>query len=388
MKLRVVAYEGDSYHGTYRNWQERLAYYLTDERKIGGGKTIEEFWDDLYERACKKQLYIEVRPGITIGALTKNLVEQFNKNQAKDISLLASIFRGTGNTSSYLVHIPSGRRLDPKSTLISEGISDEDLLGLISVYPAGYSAFLLPVPSSAELFAIIHSNSEQPPSHGSQYGLVQLSPAYTEGTTSTARHRKVSRIWGALLYTDEDKELALYIRKHFASVSRMSGSVLHIFIIEKSEHDWRLAARYWKSILQEKLFVIWNIMGWLSTKPFDKGQAYDIGRRLGVYPDQFPCLVLFDDVESKDKLIFPIHTVTPTFFRKLFSALENALQAQGESPGSYKTIKKHYEAIVESIRQVQPISLGQDRTQYNFNGHTVFINHPQGAVNLSDFQKD
>jgi hypothetical protein len=271
-------------------------------------------------------------------------------------------------------------------------IQDGDLLGFTSVYPAWCEALMVPVPSSADLFAVILSADGRPPQytdpHAARYTNYRLAlEALRTESPVPEPLRSVSRVWGALLYTDEDGDLATYVRKHFASLSAMSGEKLHIFVIEEPEHNERLAAKYWKALLQEKLFIIWSTMGWLSSKPYDKSQTYEIGRKLGVYPDQLPCLVLFDELERMEKLVFPIFATSATFFRSLFSALERSLETESMPGASYEAIRKQYTSILDTLKNTAPVVSAYDRTQYNFYGQTVFVNHPQGSLTLSDFQK-
>lgn len=413
VQLQVFAYEGDRFHGRYVNWQSNLAspfekfHYSNDKPEFENDEEIEQAWMELFQKQFTRQLIVEVEPDTLVQNLVEDLAQNFREISEPSMDEVIGIDIATGEkfrsaiagprgefNRCHLVHIPLGHRFNPELTLKEVGIEDGDILGLISVYPAGYQPHLFALPSSADLFALIHSENEKPPQYRHLHEAMNANP-YGHWGSMFVDDKPVHRTWGALLYTDEDKDLALYVRRHFASLNKMSGKALHIFVIEKpADDDWRSVFNYWKGFVQEKFFIIWNTMGWLSSKPYDKSQAYEVGFRLGIFPDQLPCLVLFDDIQRKEKLVFPIYSATPDFFRNLFSMLEQVFQSEeflvkqmvDDSFNAYEAIKDRYDAIITKLKQKNPDPSSPDRTQYTFHGQTVFINRPQGTVNLSDYQ--
>ena len=178
-----------------------------------------------------------------------------------------------------------------------------------------------------------------------------------------------------------------YVRKHFASLSEASGPNLLFYVIEQPESGWREASRYWKGVIDEQMQREWVTLGWLRTKPYRPEQAYEVARRLGVYPDELPCLVLFERVSGADKLVFPLLDGSAAFFRKLFGLLQRLILPGESSELTFDGARREYGSIVGELRKVAEAATVGDRIEYKFEGQTVFINKPSGSVNLSDFQK-
>jgi hypothetical protein len=151
-----------------------------------------------------------------------------------------------------------------------------------------------------------------------------------------------------------------------------------------------------------------------------------MAREIGVYPDQLPCLVLFDRLERSDRIVIPIEGEYSELFRYTFSFIQRLTSTVGLHP--------EYQAIMEEVRQVKarkeeseghmPLKVSwaeeeryradidqrisgviynairqaletrpkgkqtpdERRTTFVFHGQTVFINNPLGKVELSDFQ--
>lgn len=361
MDIQVFAYEDDSYHSHLVDWKSALSMPSWWDHSNENVESS-DFWDILHYLYTKNFFKVKVDVNLDIQSLTEDLAEQFRSTNRPSVInryLGKSIREGRELEHCYLVHTQSGSRLDPSLTIAESDIQDGDILGLIFIYQPyqipGQISCMISAPNPVDLFATIHSKDENPPNP----------QGYREISRTTRQH-----IWGALLYTDEDQELATYVRKHFTSLSHMSGKTLHIFVIEKPPSDWKITAKYWKEILQEKLFVIWSTMGWLDTKPYDKSQSYEIGRRLGVYPDQLPCLVLFDKVDSKDKLIFPIQSVSPRYLRRLFTELEKRLETEESSEVSYDSLKRQYQMLINTLEQKEEYT---DRSGYILDNEWIVI---------------
>ncbi len=111
-------------------------------------------------------------------------------------------------------------------------------------------------------------------------------------------------LYATLLYTDEDTLLAKYVRENFDELHKMSGENLKIFVVESPPKDSAYAApHYWKSRLEQTKYLAWSLLGWVRSKPYDKTAAYEIARSLGIYPDELPCLAVFDN-SDQTKLFF------------------------------------------------------------------------------------
>jgi hypothetical protein len=170
----------------------------------------------------------------------------------------------------------------------------------------------------------------------------------------------------------------------------MSGPRLITYVIERSPQGCDNGGPvFWRTQLNSLVYQAWSLLGWTRTKPYDKNDAYEIARKLGIYPDQLPCLAVFDKTGMEHNIIFPIRDDLTTFFRTTYSNIQHAIHL---GPGRDIPIKalrdrerrKLFTRIRESLVQIPESSAVQ--TVYNFYGQTVFINQPSGSVNLQDFQ--
>lgn len=132
-----------------------------------------------------------------------------------------------------------------------------------------------------------------------------------------------TEIVGILMYTQEDTELEQYVRKYLQPLSNMSDPHFLIYITEKvAKYTGKKTdkPRFW-----EKFLSVRSIENTLSY-PFDKSRTYDFARKMGIYADQIPCLVLLKsrDIHA-EKLVFPICQASPTFFRTLFTAFNQVI---------------------------------------------------------------
>jgi hypothetical protein len=186
----------------------------------------------------------------------------------------------------------------------------------------------------------------------------------------------------------------------------MSSSRIEVYLVESPSAGRSPSAQsYWKAKVKETTYLVWSLLGLTRTKPYDKSAAYPIARSLGIYPDQIPCLALFDKSEQDEKIIFPIHGDLTAFFRTAFSTIlrasENSTSESSSEIHRYSRFglssrdevawELHEQAhMFERIRKTVTLIKSQenaDRAEYNFYGQTVFINRPTGSVNLQDFQK-
>ncbi len=198
-----------------------------------------------------------------------------------------------------------------------------------------------------------------------------------------------------LLYTSEDVELAKYIREHFDELHKMSGPRVITYILERPSSKNEAGGRlFWKSLLKETVYLAWNLLGWSESRPYQPADAYEIAKRLGIYPDQLPCLAVFDRTEQVEKIVFRITGDFTTFFRTTYSNIQHALYLGPElDVQDSEKLKlerlRLFNKIRETFKMVETVS--QENIQapykvYNFYGQTVFINHPMGSIQLQDFQ--
>jgi hypothetical protein len=322
MRLIVVRYDASWYEASVEGWQERIARDLEDS---AGDDGVAE---TLYERHFGRSATVEVGDDeMVVDAITA----------------AARVLDATGPAELAAVRL---RRTLPAATTVRDaGLRDHDVVLLVTERDTDELAELRPVPTTAAMFEAVRSTDGD-------------LPAPTSSSSPYA-----PALWGALLYTDEDAELAAYVRRHFRSLNALIRSELRVFVIERP--DPAAPEDFWDSALEGREALVYGALGWLDSVPYEKSQAYEVARRLGVEEDQLPCLVVFDDPERQAKLVFPIADVSPGYFRTLFAMLQRAIADDG--------VEAAYDAILGSLEKVRGVGA---RTEYNFSGYTVFINRP------------
>lgn len=215
-----------------------------------------------------------------------------------------------GRLFGYRVHSKRlGRHLEDSETLASAEIPLNDHLVLIIDITAGGG---LPVRSFKE---------------------IQLVDAVLNNDT-LIHNLDGMLVFAVFLYTEEDERLASYIRDHVYELHQMSGHYCMFFVIEQPTPEWRQEARRSLEIVAgEHSRTLWDRLRTDSFQPFDKSQAYSIGRRFGVTPRQFPCIVLFAELKGQEVEVIEINEFVASdqesldyeytkFFRILFSVVE------------------------------------------------------------------
>jgi hypothetical protein len=384
-------------------WSGEWSYYAEDnEVTIPETQTASDrYWRTFYKEHLGERVQTDAMPGMTVGELTEALISKFDQSLS-DVTatpeeggtsegrpLIRLSYRDNRElqdgfwflekpTQAYLVQLAPGTYLEPAADLHSAGVRDGDILGLILARQGRRLYSLIAVPDSAALFAVIRSADGHPP-------LVTHPLAVDDSYLSDEMGSSASipgGIWGALLYTDEDEALAAYVRKYFQSLNQLSGDSLYVFVIEKPDPNWRIPLEYWRSRLPQRLFETWIALGWLSSVPYDRSEAYAIARQLGVYEDQLPCLVLFDTPSQREKLIFPLTAATPEYFRTLFGAITRAIATVSPSMSPERRIHARYRSILKSLKASEAKERRSSGVEYNFYGQTVFVNRPLGKVQL------
>jgi hypothetical protein len=105
------------------------------------------------------------------------------------------------------------------------------------------------------------------------------------------------------LYTNEDKNIARYVRENFFELSRLSEEKYLIFLIEnppKSPLDEARAREYWREV--EFKTQVWT--GFAEVMPYDKSTAHEIGRYLGVHQTDVPCITFFRSIHDSQLVIY------------------------------------------------------------------------------------
>ncbi|MFF4255089.1 hypothetical protein ACFY1L_28165 [Streptomyces sp. NPDC001663] len=213
--------------------------------------------------------------------------------------------------SVQLIDPVTGECLPERSRLDETGLADGDLLELRIEHPAEASYEMAPIPNTAELIRLLQ--------------LTENADAPDGGP----------RLWGILLYTDADAELAAYVRTHFDDLNALSGPSTRVFVIERRV-DSRASKRYWREHLEPELYRALSVMRWLQWAPYEPQGAYKIASALGLGPELLPCLVFFHarygPSQEGEKIVFRIEDTSTAYFRALFGGIQQALRVDSGVP--------------------------------------------------------
>lgn len=342
VRLRIDVQEGDWSVVSYGSYGEGFSWAL--DRMIGAG----EFdgaddtgrWRDLDGRTSGDTFEISVPDGdigtMTIGELTSRcLAEARRLGLAQPApSPVPDSDRGSWTDDRvlgvWLSDAATDERLAEELPVAEAGPADGDLLVLSIEHPArgGYS---MAAPSNPdELFRWLQ--------------LAENSTAPAAGP----------RLWGVLLYTDADVELATYVRTHFDDLNVLSGPATRVFVVERRA-NWPQAKKYWRRHLEPELYRVMSTLHWLRWTPYDPQGAYEVAARLGLGPDMLPCLVFFQpsggdtdrsgtgqsetgqgdtdrsdpgqgDPGQSEKIVFRIEHTSTAYFRSLFGAIDRIIR--------------------------------------------------------------
>ena len=105
------------------------------------------------------------------------------------------------------------------------------------------------------------------------------------------------------LYTNEDKNIARYVRENFFELDKLSEEKYLIFLIEnppKSPLDEARAREYWRAV--EFKTQVWT--GFAEVMPYDKSTAHEIGRYLGIHQTDVPCITFFRSIHDRQLVIY------------------------------------------------------------------------------------
>ena len=400
MRVRVVVYRGEIYYTAHlKGWQGMLVARLTpryQDRRLdprgphfASDDEARAWWHELDSKAFAAHVDLDVDSDTTVQELIDQVSPQTLFGQdpfaspegSDDATRRADLAKSFGFPTdpivTQVVHLESGRMLAVERSLGGQGVEADDLIAVIVGWPPNALYSLAALPTSDAVFAALRSDGRH------------LPPDTVDGFAS------IDRVWtlpqsepvlGVLLYTDEDEELATYVRAHLGSLSELSDPYFRLFVIEESESDWRGASRYWRDRLDVRLNRIWTTLGWLKTKPYNRAQAYALAMDLGIGKDQIPCLALIQQ-GTDERLVFPILEVSPEFFRRLFATLDDlAGSTRCRSGEHFRRLRDDYAAIIERVSTGGTPEADTTVNHNFFHGQTVYVNRPAGPVALSNFQ--
>ena len=216
-------------------------------------------------------------------------------------------------------------------------------------------------------------------------------PTYILTTDQKIKNDLSEPLKGIFLYTDVDKEIVNYTRDNFQEFDKLTGDWNKIYILEKPEPNLDSLRKYWQSILYSELYEKFSLSRWLfKTKPFNRNESYDIARQLDILPEQLPCLVLLPpltEISSREKLIIPIQEVSASYFRKIFSTLEQIVK-QTEEKNKYEAIKIRFNYLTEYLETNSEKIVQRTTTEYQINGTNIFVNSQTDNFQMTENSRD
>jgi hypothetical protein len=401
IRLTVVVREGDfaTFNGSFGSGFVHAMKSMGDfgasgpERPDGA-----ERWRALAQKRYEKSTEINVSPELRV-------------HELQAAAMVAAKAKGlvfnTGKILKIWLDDVTSAELSKELTLDEAGLGDGDVVLLCILHLAEFEYLLGVAPNPEALFRSLTLGTQSP------------SPAGQP------------RLWGILLYTDSDVEMATYVREQFDELNALSGPLLRVFVLERPE-SWRQAKRYWRGNLEPTLYRTFAALQWLKWKPYERYRAYDIARELGIDPHLLPCLVLLRSTGGTSRIIFPIAGAPALYLRRLFgeiirtlnitpepysmaraaerditpdfnvakpresssegdrrafdlvasaeARIKQALEPHEPSPSKNTNITYSFNGFTTILSQGATMS-----DNFNFHGPTTFINRPADTV-IQDFQ--
>ena len=196
-----------------------------------------------------------------------------------------------------------------------------------------------------------------------------------------------SILTGVFLYTEQDIEIASYIRNNYNELDYLTGEWFNLYVLEKPYPSLKSLRKHWKNILTAKLYDFSSIFRWMiGTRPFNKNESYKIADKLGVKSEYFPCLVLLPPLKqlsSEDKLIIPIQEASKEYFRKLFSILKEIVDPS-ENINKYESVKIRFETMIQYLEETSQKIHKTTTIEYEFKGINIFVNNQTTRLNMSN----
>ncbi|MFD6532476.1 hypothetical protein [Streptomyces sp. NPDC060184] len=317
MRFHIDVCEGDWSVVSYGSYGAHFSWILDEMIGAGefGSAPDSARWRELDRRTGRDTFVVEV-PGdaaaTTVGELTELCLAEARRSGAAQPAPPAPSAPGPVAwyedtvLDVWLSDSATDERPAERLTLEEAGLHDGDLLVLSIEHPARGCYSMSAPRNPDELFRWLQ--------------LAENSTAPAGGP----------RLWGVLLYTDADVELATYVRTHFDDLNVLSGPATRVFVVERRA-DWPQARKYWRRHLEPELYRVMSTMHWLRWTPYDPQGAYEVAARLGLGPEALPCLVFFEASggghERSEKIVFPVEHTSTAYFRSLFGAVHRAVSA-------------------------------------------------------------
>jgi hypothetical protein len=207
------------------------------------------------------------------------------------------------------------RYIHPEKSAIENKIEEGDVL----IFE--YKTISNVVDAAMSSFIRKERLQEAAPTESAQYS-IYLRPSDSDGisfldyvTSKEINLISNDRPMLILLYTDEDVNVATYVRTHCDALDRASGKFCDVYCIENP--DVVSPPGYWREKLATKTYLLWNLLRWTDTVPYDKNQAYQIANQLDIPLTELPCAV--ELTKKRKRQIWRLNGDLTRCFRNIFT---------------------------------------------------------------------
>lgn len=256
----------------------------------------------------------------------------------------------SGEQVNYsLFHPASGKYLNFKDTLYNQGVNNNDVV-VIKLYIWNPNAFYLlrPVAFIDELIQIFNTN------HPNSF-TVSIEDKNSSLAKILESGKDENPLYAILLYTEEDINIAKYVRSYYNELSKLSGKT-HVFVFE-DRAEGKESSQYWsKHLLNIDEYIGWNALGLTRTKPYDKAQIYELCDIFEIPKDKVPCILFFNNLDLNEKkfivLEFPKDEKLTDFFRHVFTVCDKVVNVSPKKRMdvlTYQFRKDKVKRIISSI---------------------------------------
>ncbi|MEV2244737.1 hypothetical protein [Streptomyces sp. NPDC049970] len=358
MRLLIDVVEGDhsDFHGPYGARTARRMrgseLFGTAPRAPRAAGDPADRWRELHCTALGRAFEMSVDPSATVAECLAAVLDEARRRGAAGPEPEPDhepVLPWAGHElRTWLADPATDERLDERLTPESYGLADGDLIVLCIEHP----------PESMYRLG----RASNPAALLERMQLAMNATAPDDG----------GRLWGVLLYTSVDIELATYVRTNFEDLDALSGPSTRVFVVERRA-PWAEARRYWRERLEPELYQVMTSLQWLRWQPYDPQGAYRIASLLKVDPALLPCLVLFngraDLPWGKQKVVFPVEEATPRYFRTLFGRIAETFggpPGTGRGPLEYDDVRAGARADGPTVLRDLLLRNARDRDEEAF----------------------